>query len=236
MDVERLQKILARRGVASRRKAEEYITAGRVAVNGEIVRELGTRVDSDKDVITVDGKTIAKARMVYLAFHKPLYCITSKTDPQGRPTIMDFLPPVYQNLHPVGRLDWNTEGLLLLTNDGELTFKITHPSHEIKKTYLVWTEPGVGKKELEKLAGGIKLEDGETSPGRARLIEPGLIELTIHEGRNRQVRRMMGALNLPVKRLKRISMGPIELKDLPAGKFRKLTPKEIEKLKKGPGS
>jgi len=234
--VERLQKVLARRGVASRRKSEEYIAAGRVAVNGEIVRELGTKVDPDKDLITVDGQATAKAQLVYLAFHKPLYCITSKSDPQGRPTIMDFLPPAYQELHPVGRLDWNTEGLLLLTNDGELTFKITHPSYEIEKTYLVWTETGVGKKELEKLAGGINLEDGPTSPGRARLIEPGLIELTIHEGRNRQVRRMMGSLNLPVKRLQRISLGPIELKDLSPGKFRKLTQKEINNLKKGSSS
>jgi len=229
--VERLQKVLARRGIASRRKAEEFITAGRVAVNGKIVRELGTKVDPEKDIISVDGKTIDKARLVYIAFHKPLYSITSKSDPQGRPTIMDFLPPEFKDLHPVGRLDWNTEGLLILTNDGELTFQLTHPSHEIKKTYLVWTDKKVGEKDLEKLSAGIDLEDGPTAPAVARLLEPGLIELTIHEGRNRQVRRMMGALNLPVNRLKRVSLGNIKLRDLPEGKYRFLNPQEIKRLK-----
>lgn len=229
--MERLQKVLARRGVASRRKAEEFITAGRVAVNGKIVRELGTKVDPEKDIISVDGKTIDKARLVYIAFHKPLYSITSKSDPQGRPTIMDFLPPEFKDLHPVGRLDWNTEGLLILTNDGELTFQLTHPSHEIKKTYLVWTDKKVGEKDLEKLSAGIDLEDGPTAPAVARLLEPGLIELTIHEGRNRQVRRMMGALNLPVNRLKRVSLGNIKLRDLPEGKYRFLNPQEIKRLK-----
>ncbi len=229
--MERLQKVLARRGVASRRKSEELISSGRVAVNGIVVRELGTKVDPDRDEITVDGEVIKKKEKVYLVFHKPLYCITSKTDPQGRPTVMDFLPQEYKDLHPVGRLDWDTEGLLLLTNDGALTFKLSHPSQEIEKTYLVWTESSVGQKEIKRLTGGIRLEDGPTHPAKARLLEPGLIELKIHEGRNRQVRRMMGALNLPVKRLQRISVGPIKLMELPAGKYRHLTPGEIKVLK-----
>ncbi len=229
--MERLQKVLARRGVGSRRKCEEYITAGRVEVNGRIVRELGSRVDPHRDEIRFDGQLIAAVAMIYLLFNKPPFCITTREDPGGRPTVMDYLPSSYQDLHPVGRLDWDTEGLLLLTNDGELTYKLTHPRHQVDKTYRIWTDKRVGKEEMEKLRRGIKLEDGWTAPAVVKKISPGLLEISIHEGRNRQVRRMMSALKLAVNRLQRIRMGNLELGDLPAGEFRELSSQEKEQLK-----
>ncbi len=229
--MERLQKVLARRGIGSRRKCEEYISAGRVEVNGRIIRELGSKVDPHRDEIKFDGKPVTAVHLNYLLFNKPPFCITTREDPRGRPTVMDYLPSFYQDLHPVGRLDWETEGLLLLTNDGELTFKLTHPRHQIGKTYRVWTDKRVGEGEIAKLRRGIKLDNGWTASARVQKLGPGLLEIIIHEGRNRQIRRMMSALNFPVNRLQRIRMGNLELGDLPVGKFRELTHREKREMK-----
>ncbi|RED61574.1 pseudouridine synthase [Cohnella lupini] len=233
---ERLQKVLANAGVASRRKCEELITAGKVTVNGEVVTELGVKADPTKDAITVSGKPIKKEAKVYIIFNKPKGVITSVSDPQGRSVVTDYLKEIKERLYPVGRLDYDSEGLLLMTNDGDLAHKLTHPSHHVPKTYHATVERVPHGNALEKLQKGIKLEDGMTAPAEVEYhdIDPekkfATISITIHEGRNRQVRRMFEAINHPVTRLKRISFGGLQLGNLQRGKNRRLSAEEVSKL------
>lgn len=235
--MERLQKVLAHAGVASRRKCEELILAGRVTVNGEVVRELGVKADPAVDEILVDGRPIRPESRVVILFHKPKGVISSVFDPRGRKVVTDFLHGVKERVYPVGRLDYDTEGLLLLTNDGELTQLLTHPKHQVPKTYHVTVKGVVHGDDLDKLRQGILLEDGWTEPAEAEYVDVDLdnrrsvISLTITEGRNRQVRRMFEALRLPVERLRRVQLGPLTLAGVPRGKYRILHPQEVAELK-----
>lgn len=235
--MERLQKILANAGVASRRKCEELIQSGKVAVNGEIVTELGAKADPAADVITVSGRPIRREQKLYLLFNKPKGVITTMEDPKGRSTVRDYLKGIKERVYPVGRLDYDSEGLLLLTNDGDLAHKLTHPKHHVPKTYLATVERVPHGNDLEKLKQGIKLEDGMTAPAEVEYhdVDPdgkyATISITIYEGRNRQVRRMFEAIRHPVTRLKRVSFGGIALGGLQRGKYRKLTDEEVRKLR-----
>jgi 23S rRNA pseudouridine2605 synthase len=237
--MERLQKVLAHAGVASRRHCEELIVHGRVQVNGKVIRELGVKVDPEKDLILVDGRPIHKEEHVYLLLYKPTGVITSVHDPQGRRVVTDLLKGVKQRVYPVGRLDYNTSGLLLLTNDGELANRLAHPSYEIDKVYRAWVKGVPTAEEVKRLATGILLEDGMTAPGKAQLLtvsparDRALLELTIHEGRNRQVRRMCEAIGHPVLSLERIRFGFLTLDGLEPGGYRPLTTAEVERLKRG---
>lgn len=233
---ERLQKVLAAHGVASRRKCEEWILAGRVKVNGETITELGFKADPEKDQIEVDGKKIQGESLRYVLFHKPKGVITSVTDPQGRKVVTDFIK-LKERIYPVGRLDYDTTGLLLLTNDGDLANKIAHPSFEIDKTYVATVRGIPGQKALDTLTTGVMLEDGITQPAKVELCSvdekrgQAVVQLTIHEGRNRQVRRMCEAVGHPVIQLKRIQLGFLTLGNLLAGQYRELKPEEVDKLK-----
>lgn len=233
--MERLQKVLAQAGVGSRRKCEEIIQAGRVEVNGERVTELGVKV-SPTDIIAVDGRAIKTESKVYLAFHKPKGVITSANDPEGRRTVMDYIKDVSERLYPVGRLDYDTEGLLILTNDGEFANRLTHPKFHVPKTYHATVNGVPHGSLLEKLARGVMLDDGITAPAEVDYYDIGddqkqsVISITIREGRNRQVRRMFDSINFPVVRLRRVQFGPLFLQGLPRGKSRPLTAKEIEDL------
>lgn len=235
---ERLQKILAAAGVASRREAEKVITAGRVRVNGKLVTELGTKVDPKQVRITVDGKLIKTEKKVYYLFNKPRGVVTTMSDPQGRRTVADFLQDCQERVFPVGRLDYNTEGLLLLTNDGELAQKLMHPSHEVNKTYEVKVPGIVPQEKLDLLRVGVKLEDGMTAPAIVNLIEYdhekncSYFTVTIHEGKNRQVRRMCDFIGFPVRELKRTKMANLNVKGLGKGRYRELLDQELAELKK----
>ncbi len=238
---ERLQKILAAAGVASRREAEKIITAGRVRVNGKIVTELGSKYDPARARISVDGKAIKAESKAYYMFYKPRGVVTTMNDPQNRRSIASFVGELPERVFPVGRLDYNTEGLLILTNDGELAQALMHPSHEVNKTYLVKVVGLTKNSDLDKLRIGVNLEDGMTAPATVNLRNRDmdanctLFDITIHEGRNRQVRRMCDAIGYPVRELKRIKMGPLQLSDIGRGKIRELSPQEIVALKKAAG-
>ncbi|NLM12662.1 MAG: rRNA pseudouridine synthase [Epulopiscium sp.] len=232
----RLQKYLADAGIASRRKAEEYILQGKVKVNGQIVTNLGTKVNPDRDIIFYNGKKVEiKKKKVYLMLNKPENYVTTVNDQFNRPTVIDLLHSVSERVYPVGRLDYNTSGLLLLTNDGDLTYKITHPKHHIDKIYLATVKGIPGEASLNKLRRGVVIDDYKTAPAKAKIISTSsnsaILQITIHEGRNRQVRKMCEAIGHPVMSLKRIAIGDISLGDLPVGKFRSLTQKEIDYLK-----
>lgn len=235
--MERLQKILANAGVASRRKCEELIAAGKVTVNGEVVKELGAKADPATDAIAVSGKPIKREDKIYVMFNKPKGVITSVSDDKGRSVVTDYMKDIKERLYPVGRLDYDTEGLLLLTNDGDLAHKLTHPRHHVPKTYHATVERVPHGNDLEKLQRGIKLEDGMTAPAEVEYhdIDPdgkfATISITIREGRNRQVRRMFDAIHHPVIRLKRISFGGLFLNNLQRGKHRKLSAEELRKLR-----
>ncbi|MBM7854669.1 pseudouridine synthase [Desulfohalotomaculum tongense] len=238
--MERLQKFLAHAGVASRRKCEELILEGRVKVNGKVVRELGTKIDPDKDKVQVDGRWIKqKEKYVYLMMNKPRGYVSTVSDERGRKTVMDLLKDVKERVYPVGRLDYDSEGLLLLTNDGELTQALTHPKHQIAKTYKVRVEGVPTLDNLERLANGVKLEDGVTAPARVYLthIKDGnaLLEITIREGKNRQVRRMCEYIGHPVKRLVRTRIGPLELRNMSSGEVRELNNAQLRELFKAAG-
>lgn len=230
---ERLQKILARSGAGSRRKAEEMIKNGRVAVDGAIVREMGVRLDPEKHEVTLDGKVVSlEEEKVYILLNKPKGYVTTLHDPQGRPVVTDLLKGVDSRVFPVGRLDLDTEGALILTNDGSLAQKVQHPSFEVNKTYIaqVAGRPSPGK--LAQLRAGIVIEGQKTFPARLKVISPGarstVIQITIHEGRKRQVRKMFAAIGHRVQELKRIAYGRLQLGDLAQGTFRYLSPKEID--------
>jgi len=231
----RLQKVLAAAGVGSRRHCEELIGAGRVEVDGQTVRRFGARVDPETQIIRVDGKRIpSRQDVVYLAFNKPVKVLTAMTDDRGRATITDFLGDRAERLFHVGRLDYDTEGLMLLTNDGELAHRLAHPSYEVAKTYLA-DVPGPIPRDLgRRLATGVELEDGVAVADKFRVLEQAngraLVEITLHEGRNRIVRRMLAEVGHPVSRLVRLSVGPIKLGNLPPGSTRDLTTKEIGEL------
>jgi 23S rRNA pseudouridine2605 synthase len=233
---ERIQKIISKCGIASRRKAEEMILEGLVTVNGRVAT-LGMKADIERDHIKVKGKLINKVEhRVYLMFYKPIRCLTSMYDPEGRPTVKDFLKRVKTKVFPAGRLDYNSEGLLILTNDGDLANAILHPKNKIPKTYLVKIDGFLEDKDISKLERGIKLEDGITAPARVRRIKQlkanSWIEITIYEGRKRQVRRMLERVGHPVIKLKRIRIDGLSLGNLKPGEFRYLTPEEIKRLKK----
>lgn len=239
MKEERLQKVIAGAGIASRRHAEKMILEGRVQVNGQTVTILGTKV-LPTDKIVVDGKPLRQRpeEYLYILLHKPTGYITSASDPQGRKTVLDLIKKVPQRVYPVGRLDYDTSGLLILTNDGELAYRLTHPSYGVEKTYQVKVRGKIPPEGLRSLAKGVDLEDGKTAPARVREV-PGqnqrdlpTYEITIHEGRNRQVRRMFEAIGYPVCALQRIRFGPLELdKSLKPGEYRLLTQREIRKLR-----
>ncbi|MEG1501001.1 MAG: pseudouridine synthase [Clostridiales bacterium] len=235
-DGERLQKALSRLGVASRRKGEEMILAGRIAVNGQIVDELGSKV-TPSDIISVDGEPIEMTpKKVYILLHKPAGWITSVSDPRGRRTVMDLLTDVEERVYPVGRLDYATSGLLLMTNDGEMTNDLLHPSKEVEKVYVAEVDGFLTTDDLEQLRKGVSLKDGLTAPAKAVLLREtnrgSLVKITIHEGRYRQVRRMLVALDYEVIHLKRVGFACMQLGDLPLGKWRYLTEEEIASLRK----
>lgn len=235
-NMERLQKIIAQAGIASRRKSEELILSGKVEVNGEVVTELGTKANPEEDMITVNGKPIRSEKKVYLMLNKPKGVITSASDPEGRKIVSDYLKGVKERVYPVGRLDYDTEGLLILTNDGEFAHLLTHPKHHVPKTYLATVKGVPHGTALEKLKTGIMLDDGMTAPAEVEYKDvdtannEAVISITIYEGRNRQVRRMFEAINHPVTRLKRISFGGILLQNLKRGLTRNLTKEEVNNL------
>ncbi len=233
---ERLHKVLAHAGVESRRAAEDMILAGRVAVNGTVCTTLGTKVDPEHDIITVDGKPIPRrVKRVYLVLNKPPGYITSVGDPQHRPTVMDLVPHT-PRIYPVGRLDANSEGLLLLTNDGEFANLITHPRHSFEKEYHVAVPGTVKGEDLQALREGVEIDGYRTLPAQVRVLSSDgkvtWLSMTIHEGRNRQIRRMLHALGHRVERLVRVRIGPLWLGSLPRGAYRHLAPAEVKKLKR----
>ncbi len=234
--LERLQKFLAQAGVASRRKSEELIKQGRVKVNGKVVTELGTKINPNADKIHIDGRLLeSKEEHIYILLNKPKGYISTVKDTHGRKTVMELIPKTFARLYPIGRLDSLTTGLLLLTNDGELTYKLTHPKHELSKTYRTVVKGKLTLDAITSLEKGIKLDDGITAPAKVNVIEikegNTLVEITIHEGKNRQVRRMFDAVGFPVLKLKRVSIGFLNLKGVAPGKYRNLTTYEINKLK-----
>lgn len=232
---ERLQKVLAHAGVASRRHAERLMREGRVTVNGAAVIELGTKVDPSRDAIKVDGKRIGAppARRTYLAVNKPRGMVTTLADPEGRPAVKSLLLGLKVRVYPVGRLDYGTEGLLLLTDDGDLARDLMHPATGVEKTYLAKVRGQPAPEVLGRLRRGIPLDGRRTAKAKVRVVRTGetaWIEITITEGRNRQVRRMFQAVGYPVQRLRRVRYGGVELGRLPRGGVRPLTPAEVKRL------
>lgn len=228
----RLQKYIAMCGAASRRHAEEMIKAGRVRVNGEVITEMGTIV-SNGDRVEVDGKPIRKEKkLVYIMLNKPAGYVSTVSDPQGRKTVLDLVKGVEERIYPVGRLDYDTTGLLILTNDGSFTYNSTHPGHEIRKTYIAEVKGHPSNIALRKLRKGVVLDGRPTYPAEVELIEvkdrTSVLKITIHEGRKRQVRRMCEAVGHPVLELKRVAIGKLSLGDLQQGEWRYLTQQEVE--------
>lgn len=231
----RLQKYLADQGVASRRGAEQMIADGLVQVNGKTVTEMGLKIDPQRDRVSVNGQQLGgKQRLRYILLYKPAGFICSVQDERGRRTVMDLIPEVEERVYPVGRLDYNTSGLLLLTNDGPLTHRLLHPSHEVQKTYQAEVEGFLPNGAVEKLRRGVQLSDGMTAPAQVRILRQRenscLVEISIHEGWNRQVRRMMDAVGHPVKHLKRVGEGFLNLQGLTPGQWRELRPEEVRRL------
>jgi len=228
-------------GVASRRAAEELILEGRVAVNGEVVRTLGSKADPAYDAITLDGRRLRfDSRQRYILLHKPKGYVTTRKDPEGRRTIMDLLTGVREYVYPVGRLDYDSEGLLILTTDGDLAARLTHPRHGVEKVYEAVVAGAPDEKALDDLRRGIVLEGRRTAPARVRrgpVVGKGRqqttkLTLTLREGRNRQVRRMCAQIGHPVRKLTRVRMGPVRLGDLRPGRWRDLSAAEVEALKR----
>lgn len=234
--MERLQKVMARAGVASRRRCEEMITSGIVKVNGKVITELGVKVDPARDKIQVGGENLSLSpRKYYILLYKPRGYVATLSDEKGRKKVTDLLKGVTTRVYPVGRLDYDSEGLLLLTNDGDLTYALTHPKHQVPKTYLARVAGVPEPEKLEKMASGLLLEDGPTAPAKVRLMSrqegKALLEITIHEGRNRQVKRMCEHIGHPVLRLQRVKLGNLSIEGLKPGQYRHLTGEELSKLK-----
>jgi pseudouridine synthase len=236
----RLQKFLSRSGVASRRRAEEMIVQGRVSINGSVVREMGVRVDPDRDVVQVDGAPVETGALVWIALHKPAGLVSTRRDPQHRPTVYKLLPREHRSLFHVGRLDAESEGLMLFTNDGDRAHRLLHPSFEVDRVYEVEVAGRLSDDDLERLRAGVRLEDGLA---RARHVErlpsgrdAGRVRLTLREGRKREVRRMLDAVKHPVTRLRRVRYGPVRLGGLEPGGWRMLTAAEIAAIGAGPRS
>lgn len=225
-DGERLQKVLARAGIGSRRACEELIADGRVTVDG-VIAELGRRVDLHHNEVAVDGAAVPiRPGLVHYLLNKPKGVVTTADDPEGRPTVVEMVP-ASPRVFPVGRLDYDTEGLLILTNDGALTHRLTHPSFGVDKEYLAHVVGEPSRGAIRRLRDGVELDDGVTAPAEAALVAPSLIRLTIHEGRNRQVRRMCEAIGHPVERLVRVRIGPLADRKLKPGTWRALTSEEV---------
>jgi 23S rRNA pseudouridine2605 synthase len=230
---QRVQKILASAGIGSRRACEELIAAGRVAVDGQVIG-LGGKANAETQIITVDGERVAtNPRLVYLLLNKPQGVVTTVTDPQGRPTVMDLVPNT-PRVYPVGRLDRDTEGLLILTNDGELANRLAHPRYAVDKTYVAQIRGTPKRKALRQLIDGVELEDGLATARSVRELgssqDRTLLEIVLTEGRKREVRRMLAAVDIPLERLARVKLGPLPLGDIRPGKFRPLTSAEVGRL------
>lgn len=234
--LERLQKVIAHAGIASRRKAEELILDGRVKVNGNVVKELGVKVGSS-DKIEVNGVPLEREEPVYFLLYKPRGVISSVSDDKGRKVVTDYFTHIEQRIYPVGRLDYDTSGVLLLTNDGEFANLLMHPSSEVEKVYVAKVKGVPSKEKLRTLERGVHLEDGKTAPAKVKLLsvdkktQTSIVELIIHEGRNRQVRRMFDAIGHPVLKLKRERYGTLNLHGLNAGESKELTPHEVKQLR-----
>lgn len=232
--MERLQKVIANSGYCSRRKAEELIEAGKVKVNGKTIYELGTKVDSN-DTIMINNKSLKKEDKVYYLLNKPRQVITSVSDDKGRKTVVDLID-TKERIYPVGRLDYDTTGALILTNDGELANMLMHPSSNINKVYIAKVKGLIGKKEINKLESGVVIDGFKTSKSTARIkkydktTDTSIVELTIHEGKNHQVKKMFEAIGYDVIKLKRERIAFLNVNDLKSGEYRKLNPKEIKKL------
>ena len=235
---ERLQKYLASCGIASRRKCEEYISQGKVQVNGKIVKELGTKINPDRDTVKFDGKIVNQSKnLVYILLNKPIGYVTTADDQFGRDTVLDLVK-VRERIVPVGRLDMYTSGALILTNDGDFVYKVTHPKHEIEKTYTVTVKGIVKNNEVEQLRKGVTIDDYTTKPAKVKILKTDTekdisrLEITIHEGKNRQVRKMCEAVGRKVLALHRSKIGRIGVKDLELGKWRFLQKREVQELLK----
>ncbi|MBQ8997878.1 MAG: rRNA pseudouridine synthase [Clostridium sp.] len=234
----RINKYIASCGVASRRKAEEIILAKRVKVNGKTVEELSFNIDEDNDIVEIDGQRIGlNEESVYIVLNKPEGYITTVKDQFDRPSVLDLVGDIKERVYPIGRLDYETSGLLILTNDGDLTYKLTHPKHEVDKTYMAIVKGIPTKEELKNFEEGLYIEDYKTAPAKIKIVKKdeeknyAICQIKIHEGRNRQVRKMCRAINHPVMRLRRVAMGKITLKDTEVGKYRHLSKEEVEYLK-----
>ncbi|WP_085523504.1 pseudouridine synthase [Tuberibacillus sp. Marseille-P3662] len=233
--MERLQKMIAKAGIASRRKAEQLITDGQVTVNGRTVTELGTKV-AETDKIEVNGVPVEKEEPVYLLFYKPTSVISSVKDDRDRKVVTDYLPEIDERVFPIGRLDYDTSGVLLLTNDGDFANKMMHPSYKVEKEYIAKIKGIPSKEDIRKLQKGVKLEDGVTAPAKVKLLssdkqkQTAIIQIIIAEGKNRQVRRMFAVLGYDVIKLKRERYGSLTLGSLNAGDYRMLKPYEIKQL------
>ena len=235
MSEERLQKLLSRAGIASRREAEKIILEGRVTVDGKIISELGAKADPNLNKICVDGKILTfDAEKIYLLLNKPKNFLSTVKDDRGRRTVLDLVKEISAKIYPVGRLDFDSEGLILLTNDGELTNALLHPKFKIEKTYRAKISGELTEEKIKKLRAGVELEDGLTAPAEVSVISleknSATVEITIHEGKNRQVRRMFAAVGCEVKKLTRIKFAGLTLQGVERGKFRRLTFDEVKKL------
>lgn len=233
--MERLQKVMAHAGVASRRKSEEMILNGQVTVNGKVVRELGVKV-GNHDRVEVNGIPLSRENHVYYLFYKPRGVISAVSDDKGRPVVTDYFEGVKERIYPVGRLDYDTSGALLLTNDGEFAQKLTHPKYEVDKKYVAKVQGIADKYNLRPLAYGTKIDGRKTAPARYEILstdektQTSVVSVIIHEGRYHQVKKMFEACGLPVKKLKREEYGQLTLKGLQPGRYRALTPKEVKQL------
>jgi len=222
-----LERVLSKSGIGSRTEARKWIAAGRVTVNERLIRDPDHWVDLERDQVSFDGHPISAARRIYLLMHKPVGYLTTYKDPEGRPTVYDLLPERGQYVFPVGRLDLDTSGLLILTNDAQFAERMTNPEFHVPKTYAVKASKPLSDEQLERLRNGIELRDGPTRPAKVTRTSPRAFEITITEGRNRQVRRMVEALDAKVEKLTRIAIGSLTIGDMPVGAVRELTSKEL---------